>query len=120
MAWNPFKRHQAAPEPQTSMLPPEVTDAIETAWMLTRNATAEDGAARVLVSIPGRRFFAENIDSNVAEKWPELNPAQHRRACQWLASKVAAHLRAGVQTMGQPGERWRDWQPLPANGDFQK
>lgn len=100
--WNPFKR-----PPILDALPPDVADTIESASFLARSASDADGVRRVLISIPGWRFYADNIDENVRKIWPDLNTSQVRRATHWLQARTAAHLRAVQDTQAAP--RWKDW-----------
>lgn len=118
MRWNPFKRRKppaqlasSKPLSEASALPTEVIDALESASFLTRSTQDDDGLPRVLVGLPGRRFYADNLVKNVAEQWPELNAAQQRRACRWLSARVAIHLRAGIEASQERPQRWRDWKP---------
>lgn len=105
-----FKKRPAQ-APETSVLPHEVAVTIESAHVLVRSGQDENGNPRVLVTIPGRRFYgnAESIAAAVSERWPELNPSQQRRACAWFGSLVASRLNAEQQTARGP--RWKDWRP---------
>lgn len=109
--WGLFKRHA---QPETSMLPTEVADTIESAHLLVRSGPNDDGEQRVLVTIPGRRFYgdAESIKAAVSARWPELNPSQHSRAVSWLRSLVAARIRAEASDIGHESPRWAGWRPL--------
>lgn len=111
----PFKRPTPA---ETSMLPTEVSDTIESAHVLVRSGTDDNGNPRVLVTIPGRRFYgdAESISAAVSARWPELNPSQRSRAASWLRSLVAARIRAEANAIGHESPHWAAWRPLePVN-----
>lgn len=103
-----FKRRA----PETSVLPADVAETIENAHLLTRSSEDDEGLPRVLVCFPGRRFYAESAAQAIADRWPDLNAAQRQRACNWIQSKVAAHLRAEFPASGPNGQpRWKDWSP---------
>lgn len=121
MAWNPFKRHQAAPAPQTSVLPADVSADIENCTMVVRTSLVGDetnGVERVLIMMPGRRWYVENAEQGVRERWPDLNNAQVRRAVNWLQSKAHDRLRTSHSSIGRPTERWADWKPYSTEIDY--
>lgn len=113
--WNPFKRHVLAPAPQTSMLPTDVAEAIECAHLVARTSRSDDDTPRILIGLPGRRFYIENAEQNVREKWPDLNAAQIRRAVSWLQSKAAHHARDNAP---KADTRWTDWRPYDMEIDY--
>lgn len=122
MIW-PFKRKAEAPAPETAMLPEDVTSILESAQLLTRSSQGDDGAFRVLVTFPGRRFYADDAAQTIAAYWPYLNGAQQRRARSWLASRIANHLRAEArQRTGPDGSttaRWSEWRPDACRIEYQ-
>ncbi len=106
--WNPFKRPAS---PETSVLPVDVAEVIESAFIIERSCLGDDGMPRIFIIMPGRQFFIENAERSVREKWPELNSAQVRRAVSWLKSRSVNHMKA--REMPKPTKpQWKDWEPL--------
>lgn len=102
-----WKRRQAQAKP-SSALPAEVLAALDGATVHARSP-GEDGAPRVLFQPAGLRgwMHSQEADSKALRKcFPELNDEQLRRACRYVASIVASHLR---QTASGGRKRRRNW-----------
>jgi hypothetical protein len=83
-----FKREQI------SALPEDVSSAIEAAWFVDRS-TGED--ERVFFAIAGRQLVPLDKAEKIIPRWfPELNPAQVKRALDFLDSLARLHIREAV------------------------
>ncbi len=98
-----FGRQRAAEQPTVSpsagrrapvQLPPSVIAAVETATIVVRPGSREDGP-RAIVAFPGWpgwTFSSESAAGCFQAGWPDLTPAQVAQASSRLACLVHSHL----------------------------
>lgn len=96
---------------KTTELPAEVLAALEAATFHMRHP-GEDGAPRVVIQPAGMRGWIHGeLDADrLAAAYPELTDGQLERACRYLSSLVARHLRMVRNHSQAPGRNWvHDW-----------
>lgn len=85
-----LKREKQAQDANAAALPAEVAAAIEGASVVFRPA-GQDGEPRAVVQLPGLAgwMYGDEDAQRLRGAFPELNDAQLRRACRYLASRIA-------------------------------
>jgi len=107
-----FSGKPAAESPIVSVLPAEVSAAIETSHVIIRS-----DAEKVLVAVMGFNPFTyslENASAFFQGAFSGLNADQVARAVRFLAAHVAKRvaMHAKQNECAESGSRWRDWRPL--------
>ncbi|HDR9482821.1 TPA: hypothetical protein QDC20_003638 [Burkholderia aenigmatica] len=107
------RRAPVASSPATDVLPPECVTILAAVSFADRGPD-DEGAPRIIVTLPGSGAFRYGSDS--ASAWLRarfgLNDAQMARALQMLRARLADYQRQQTTAAVGHGERWADWRPL--------
>lgn len=98
--------------PGSKRLPPELVSAIDTAFVIVRQAHGPDEDPRIVVSVPvlGRWMWrgAEHATERVGRFFPELDDASCERAAMLISGQVTMRLREQPKLRRRSSWVWED------------